>query len=382
VRHRGSDGIKWIGALIALSAACSSESGDGGGGFDRRPIGSAGSGPMAGSGGASLGVGGFGDGPVRQPIGGGGAAPVNPDPNTCANVTINATRITPTVMLVVDGSQSMVTNMYGTGNRWDAIRTALVDPAMGVVPALQGLVKFGLAVYGTQPACPLPLGVVMPALDNAPAVTTGLPVQPPGMFTPTGLALSQVVDMLPDGVSPDPDVVIEPQIIVLATDGDPNDCNLDPFAGGGMANYQPSIDAAMKLQAKHQKMYVISVGMDAAVTHLQEMANIGAGMPANMSPGAPVFYPEDPAQLSTTLQQLVGEAIGCEVMLEGKGVQVGKECLGTVTLNGNELECNGANGWRLNDSLHLELLGEPCEQFKASVSAQLHANFPCDVVVE
>jgi von Willebrand factor type A domain len=372
--------MKWIWAIFACLYACS-DSGDGGGGFDRnmRPVGAAGVGAGSGGTGIGLGTGGFGDGPVGTGAGGSAQPPLF-DPTMCTNVTLNATRVTPTVMLVVDGSQSMVTNMYGAGTRWDAIRTALIDPTMGVVPALQDLVKFGLAVYGTMPSCPLPLNVVMPALANAPAVTSGMPAQPPGMFTPTGLALSQVVDMLPNPVSPDPDVQIEPQIIVLATDGDPNDCNLDPFAGGGMANYQPSIDAAMKLQAKNQKMYVISVGMDAAVTHLQEMANIGAGMPREMTPGATVFYPEDPASLAATLQQLVGDEISCVVTLEGQGVIVGKECMGTVTLNGTPLECNGENGWRLNDALHIELLGAPCEEFKMSASARLVANFPCDAV--
>jgi hypothetical protein len=373
----------WNWALIALLAACS---GDSGGGGDRniRPIGGLSGTGGSGAAGTGLGLGGNLGMPVQpRPGGMGGTQQPVTDPSMCTNVTINASRVTPTVMLVVDGSRSMVDNMYGTGTRWDAIRTALIDPTMGVVPALQDLVKFGLAVYGTQPQCPLPMGVVAPALSNGTAIDAALPPQPPGMFTPTGLALSQVVDMLPDPKGGDPDNPIEPQIIVLATDGDPNDCNLDPFAGGGMGpNYQPSIDAALKLQMKNQKMYVISVGMDAAASHLQQMANIGAAMPMDMTPGAPVFYPEDPAQLAATLQQLVGDEISCEVTLEGKGVQIGKECRGTVTINGNPLECNGADGWRLVDSFHIELLGATCEMFKTSAAAMLIANFPCDVVVE
>lgn len=380
--HGGSVRTIWVWTTLSVLLAACGGDGDGGGGFDRnaRPSTAAGVGAAAGAGAAGApGFGAFGGGPVQPSSGGQPAQPLT-DPNMCTNVTLNASRITPTVMLVVDGSRSMVDNMYGTGTRWDAIRNALIDPATGVVPALQDLVKFGIAVYGTEATCPLPLGVVMPALTNAAAVTGGLPTQPPGLFTPTGQALSQVVDMLPDPVSDDPDVQIEPQIVVLATDGDPNDCM--PGFGGMMTNYQPSIDAAMRLQAKNQKMYVISVGDDASGAHLQEMANIGAGMPREMNPGAPVFYPEDPAQLASTLQELVGAEISCEVRLEGKGVQMGRECEGEVLLNGAPLECNGGDGWRLIDSLHIELLGAPCEMFKQSASAQLIANFPCDVVVE
>jgi hypothetical protein len=134
---------------------------------------------------------------------------------------------------------------------------------------------------------------------------------------------------------------------------------------------------------------VISVGRDAGAAHLQEMADIGAGMPATMTPGAPVFYPEDPAALATTLQTLVGAEISCEVALDGKGVVMGKECTGEVTINGSPLACNGpggmgtgTDGWRLIDSFHIELLGTTCEMFKMTSGTMLIGNFPCDVVVE
>jgi hypothetical protein len=267
------------------------------------------------------------------------------------------------------------------------VRTALIDPMMGVVPQLQGLVQFGLAVYGTgmgnifEPpppgSCPLPLGVVEPALNNFMNVMGGLHDTPPGTFTPTGLALNAVVDMMPDGLSNDPDKEVPPQIIVLATDGNPNDCMPMDFM---TPNYQPSLDAAMKAVTKHQKLYVISVGTDADKTHLQQMANIGAGMPMDMMPGAPVFYPENAAELSSTLSDLIGKELSCEVTLQGKGVMMGKECSGKVTIDGTELMCNV--DWKLNDPFHLELLGAPCETFKKSASAMLIANFPCDVILE
>src|SRR6185503_2138060 len=84
-------------------------------------------------------------------------------------------------------------------SRWMSIRNALVDPTVGVVPSLQNLVKFGLALFGTQPTCPLPFGIIEPALNNATAITGQLPNGiAPGTFTPTGPALDMVVDHLPD----------------------------------------------------------------------------------------------------------------------------------------------------------------------------------------
>lgn len=319
-----------------------------------------------------------------------GTAPME---EACTRTRITASRILPTVMIVLDGSQSMEMP-YGTpavddagvpdpaapapSSRWASLREALVG-ATGVVPALQGLVKFGLAVYGTMPTCPLPLGVIDPALNNGQAITSGVPATPPGFTTPTGLALDEVVNRLPD-----PSMVIDgppigPQIILLATDGDPNDC----AAAFGIppTNYQPSIDAALKAQAKHLKMYVVSVGRDAAVTHLQEMANIGADMDRGASPGAEVYYPEDTATLTATLQALIGAELSCDLTLEGKGVKPGAECTGTVTMSGVPLECNGANGFELKDKLTITLKGTTCETFKSSVDTLIEADFPCEALI-
>jgi hypothetical protein len=148
-----------------------------------------------------------------------------------------------------------------------------------------------------------------------------------------------------------------------------------------MTDYAPSIAAAMKLQAKHQRMYVISVGQDAAKQHLQEMANLGAGLQMDESPGAMVYYPEDPAALADTLAMLIGKEVPCDVELSGKGVVMGSECTGTVTINGNELPCNDPNGWKLKDATHITLQGMACDMFKNATDAMLHAEFPCEALV-
>jgi hypothetical protein len=338
---------------------------------------------------------GFGNpsGPIAAP------PPPPPPAAVCGSVDVSASRVLPSIMLVVDGSTSMQTNGYpATGTdpaagaagaaaaqasmtRWDAVHKALVDPTNGIVPKLQGLVKFGLAVFGTTPQCPLPLGIVEPALNNAQVITAKLPLTAPGKFTPTGPALDQIVDHLPDPTVVGPDQRAPgPQIIVLATDGDPNACGFDLFAGM-MTNYQPSIDAALKLQAKHLRMFVISVGQDAAKAHLQEMANIGANLARDANPGATVYYPEDPTTLAMTLATLIGKELSCDVELQGKGVKMGSECKGMVALDGTALECNGPDGWALTDSTHLALKGKTCDKYKTAVDANLHASFPCDAII-
>jgi hypothetical protein len=264
--------------------------------------------------------------------------------------------------------------------RWSSVREALVGPE-GVVPALQDLVKFGLALFGTNGACPLPYGMVTPALNNMTAIQSGLPGQPPGTYTPAGAALNEVVQMLPDPTTAGPDMEIEPQVIIFATDGNPNDCMPAGFGGEPEPNFQPSIDAAMLSQSKHQRLYVISVGMDAFADHLQELANIGAGLDRAASPGATVYYPTDPAALASTLETLIGAELSCDVVLEGKGVRPGKECNGMVELNGMPLECNGADGYELSDPRLITLKGSACDLYKSSASAVLNASFPCDALV-
>lgn len=348
--------------------------------------------PAGGSGGSTDRLAGIDNprGTITEPL-----APPTEAQSSCASTDINASRVLPSVMLLVDGSQSMqmaygdapdggvadpMMPAPGAQSRWSAVRQALVDPVDGVVTQLEGLVRFGLAVYGTAPTCPLPLGTIDPQTNNYMAINAGLPQAPPGLTTPTGVALDQIVDLLPDPKN-NLDQTIGPQIIILATDGDPNACELVPFAPLE-PNYEPSIQAAMKAQQKNLRMYVISVGQDAAAAHLQEMANLGAGMDRAASPGADVYYPEDPAGLAATLEALIGDELSCDLALDGKGVKVGSECGGTVKLNGAELECNGADGWVLTDPRTITLQGASCESFKNASDALLTANFPCDLLVE
>lgn len=334
----------------------------------------------------------------------------------CGKTDLEVSKVVPQVMLLVDGSASMRTS-YGTpasapaatpaagmsggraavagssaagsagaggaaapmeSTRWTAIRQALINPTTGVVPLLSSTIKFGLAVFSTDPTCPFPVGVVDPALNNYERIAMTLPPNAPGTRTPTGRALDQIVDRLSNPAAGAPmEDANSPRIIVLATDGDPNSCEV----ASSMPDYEPSIQAALKAQSRGQRMFVISVGQEAAKDHLQQLANIGAGMPRMASPGATVFYPSDPAGLASTLQTLIGTVALCEVTLDGMGVTPGSECLGQVTLNGAPLVCNDPNGWKLSDSTHVQLQGSACEAFKNGSNGALKARFPCESLV-
>lgn len=301
-------------------------------------------------------------------------------PDVCPEGVARAERVTPRVVLLLDGSCSMSTDYPANGarsasdctenarGRWTALRNALVDPQHGVVTRLQGAVEFGLAVFGTRPMCPIPTTPIQPALNNLAAISGAIAGVQPGQFTPTGPALSWVyANMLrPTGA---PDAKDGPQIVVLATDGEPNACD------SAEPNYQPSIDAVTSSQSLGVQTYVVSLA-DATGTfhdHLQQLADLGAGRS-----GAQLFEPNTPEELAASLELLIGGAVGCDVALNGT-VEEANACTGTVTLNGREVSCKDPNGWVLADPRHVRLQGASCEELKRTQSATVAAKFPCGV---
>jgi hypothetical protein len=346
-------------------------------------------------------------GPVAPPVSdSGGLPPVStgatdagvsrPDAsNVCASVRVAANRITPQVMLLIDGSGSMVEPL-GEISRWGALRDALFSQA-GVVRELEGTVQFGMTVYSTPiPMRGMPLGMcpslihVPPALNNLAAIMAAFPQRPSGGFTPTGEALQGVVEALTAPTAPKVPGTGE-KLIVLATDGEPNGCDalmslpIQSLLDGQVpVSYGPSEAAVSAAQAKDVDTYVVSLAPQLVRNaqsrqHLQTLANLGKGRERAASPGAELFSPQDPKQLETTLRSLVGAVVSCELSLEGKLV-VDQACKGDVRLNGVQLPCNGENGWAVVDPSRIRLQGAACETWKNQAAAAVEATFPCSIV--
>lgn len=309
-------------------------------------------------------------------------------PGECANGLVTTSRVTPRVTLVLDGSCSMSTNYPGNGaqsatectnnptGRWAALRSALIDPQRGVVARLQSVVEFGVVVFGTAIRCPIPGSPVEPRLNNLQRITQLVPTVQPGMYTPTGAALDWVYDNLITA-SGGPDDKSGPQIVILATDGEPNSCGGGGGGRGNETNYQPSIAAVRKGTDKGATTYVISLA-DAAGPfhdHLQELANLGN---PSANGNAMLYEPSSPEQLEANLQSLVSAAVGCELQLNG-AVDTSQACSGSVKLQGAPLECNSPNGWTLIDERHIRIQGTACEKLTASPETLVEASFDCTV---
>jgi hypothetical protein len=320
----------------------------------------------------------------------------------CAAATITATRSIPTVYLVIDGSSSM-NAPFGGGTRWRVLRDALVG-ANGVVTKLETVVKFGMTLYGNSNPmmCPTLVEVKPPALNNLATMVSMYPEIEVGGGTPTGEALQIVVDGLPDFSQPTLDGVMEKApIIILATDGEPNGCNvaiaaaldclmtgdLEACAGdllmqaaNAAATYDSTLAAVRTAKEKQIPVWVVSLaaGLN-TIPDLQRTANIGAGLDENASPPATIYSPENPDDLTNTLTKLIGDVVDCTVALNGT-LDVKRACEGTVNMNGNPLECNGPDGWVPADNKHITLQGVSCATFKSDPAVFLDARFPCGVV--
>ncbi|MEM1413523.1 MAG: vWA domain-containing protein [Myxococcota bacterium] len=302
-------------------------------------------------------------------------------PDDCARVEVAARRVTPNVYLVIDQSSSMNAT-FGGSTRWLALRESLLDAEDGLVASLEGIVRFGLALYsaraeGNDPGPPIgecPLVELVDAdLNNLDSIEAVYGMRDPIDETPTGEAIEVLTSFLLDR----PDPPEDPTIFVLATDGEPDQCSeLNPQNGQGR-----SVAAAETAFAAGVRTFVISVGAGVVSDeHLQDMANAGLGRGPE-DDNAPFFVAGDDEGLRSALQSIIGGALSCELTLDGRIENLDQACTGEVLLNGRRLECDDPNGWRAIDAERIELVGTACDEFLAEAGVTLTASFPCEIIL-
>jgi hypothetical protein len=320
----------------------------------------------------------------------------------CAGRQVVTARVVPTIWLVIDGSGSMLNPLSAMSEqtRWSALYEALMNPDSGVVKSLEKEVEWGVVLYdgpspGGNPNVMLPDGGVrmLPPADTCPRVLTVDPkkeafaeistivtADPLGGSTPTDKALNVVVNHLDDMSGQALDTRVYPTIVVLATDGEPND-----FCGGGMqggflgfpmpVDVRPQVITAVQALASMSiKTYVISLaGEDMNLTaHLNEVAAAG-------DTGLPPFFPTTKDSLVQAFKDIIGPPTACDVVVNGS-VKAGLECMGSIKINGNALPCNDPNGWALKDPSTVVIQGTACESYKNDLTAVLEADFPCELI--
>jgi hypothetical protein len=330
--------------------------------------------------GGSLGVGGSLQTRDGSAGSGGGRAG---DGGLCADIALKLSPSTPTVVLVIDRSDSMVESRFpGTSGsdptRWDALKTALLDGTRGIIKQLEGSVRFGMVLYGNEspyeaPSCPDLMEIMPPRLNAYAAIDTVY--RPLGTIpnTPTGESIQTVTTGLGRFTEEGP------KYILLATDGDPDRCGA-PDDHGDAAKLL-SVNAVKAAWQAQIGTFVIAVGNEASEPHLNELAHWGRGINPATSSATLFFQPATANRLAEDFLNIINGVRDCKFKLNGR-VDPALASQGGVTLDGKPVSPGAANGWTVNAAGNeLTFHGTSCTTIKTGTH-DLRASFPCGAVIE
>jgi hypothetical protein len=170
-----------------------------------------------------------------------------------------------------------------------------------------------------------------------------------------------------------------PTILVLATDGEPDSCEVpNPNPTDGARS--EAVNAAAAAHGVGIDVFVLWVGDLSSTStrdHLQDVANAGVDGTGT------VWVGDDPTSLQDALQSIVSDSISCDIQMDNRFDDKDMACNeGDVRLNGTPLACSDTNGWRVKLGVDdvIELLGTACDTFKTG-SVTFSATFPCGAIV-
>lgn len=288
---------------------------------------------------------------------------------TCATLDAGFEPQPLTVTVLVDQSGSM-THSYPGGSRWSVLYEALMDPDDGVVAAIDSEVRFGLTLYTSYDGwkkggtCPV-LTEVAPAYDNYAHMDAIYAPAEPEDDTPTGEAMLAVAEQM---AASDAEGT---QLILLATDGEPDNCAVpDPQLG-----QEDALAAATTAFDLGVKSYILGVGDEVGETHLQHMANAGIGQP--LDGDATYYQPANRAELVEAMRDIIDGERFCVLPLDGE-VDPALASLGEVFIDGEKVTYG--LDWQMSGTDHVELLGDACEWVKHG-SHEITGNFVCTTII-
>ena len=313
----------------------------------------------------------------------GGGEPLDPDEpddpgnpgggggdDDCASVQVDLTDTIPTVMLLVDRSGTMDFDFANT-SRWWAVYDTLFDDQVGVVKRLEQDVRFGMALYtADNGVCPI-IEQMAPAMGNYLPLRGLYESYDPVDETPTAVSIDAMVTTL-SGIQE-----TGPKIIVVATDGEPDTCEV-PDPDGLPEARSAAVGAAQRAHMAGIDLYIISVGDQIAQSHLQDMANAGVGKPLGGPDNAPYYQAFNADALVGAFDSIIGGVRSCSFGIDGR-VDPDQAEYGTVTLDGRELAYG--TEWHLSDESTLELLGEACTTLMQG-DHTVEAEFTCGSIVD
>lgn len=299
------------------------------------------------------------------------------------DLDVDFTRITPTVMLLIDQSGSMDQSFENGRDRWQTVRETLTNGDTSFLKTLQSSVRFGMTLYtsdggfgdGPTPrTCPKlqNVGIQLNNFQNISALfnqkNDGEYVYGPAGDTPTAESVEAVSASLrafeEEG----------PKSIILATDGDPDTCE-DPDANDSDASKTRSVEAVRAAYTSGIPTKIISVGSEVTASHLKALAVAGAGGDQS----AEAYTALDTSALEAAFDAIIGSVRTCDFTLEGR-VTAANAPRGTVLVDGQAVIFGDPNGWEMPDDQTVRLNGSACSRVQADAGG-VSMKFPCDAIV-
>lgn len=115
---------------------------------------------------------------------------------------------------------------------------------------------------------------------------------------------------------------------------------------------------------------MINVGAASLKGHLDSVAAHGGAVGGESIDGT------SPGALVDAFESIIDGVRSCVVDLDGT-IAEGEEDTGTVTLDGEPLELNGPDGWKVNSPSQIELVGAACDAIKSG-DHDIDISFPCE----
>lgn len=127
------------------------------------------------------------------------------------------------------------------------------------------------------------------------------------------------------------------------------------------------------------RTFAISISTGTDAPHMQRVANLGAGLPADATPPAPYYTAESQEELALAFSSILTDEVerSCVFSLNGE-VDPEDAGEGTVILAGEELVYGDPDGWVLPQVDQVELVGSACDAIQAG-EEDLDISFPCSV---
>ncbi len=309
-------------------------------------------------------------------------SPDSPDagPLPCVPTTLALTPATPTVMLVLDRSQSMSTRFEGARTRWQVLTSALAD----TLPAVDTTMELGALVFPSDGAqsCSIPAPLLGPALDQVDALIAALGRIGPNGATPTADAIdaaSAAVFAVRAASSA--------RALVLATDGGP-DCNsaLDPrtcecTGGAGGRCMQPSrclddvrtVDRIAAAAARGLPTYVIGIADDTISTGVLDRMAVAGGR-ARL--GTTYYGARSSAELESALTAIRDQVALCTYLTSSVPDAAGSI---RVQVGDTVVAEDATSGWTWVDRNNgeLRLSGAACDQASSTSRPGVSATIEC-----